>query len=66
MINEEDNISKRLGDYFEHLLNEENPRIVFGDGVPNQILAPEISREEVVKALKKMKTEKRQDLITSP
>ena len=32
--------------------------MVFGDGVPNQGLTPGISREEVEKALKKMKNKK--------
>ena len=50
------------GDYFEHLLNEENPRAVYGDGEPNENLTPAISREEVVKALRKR--EKQQDQIT--
>ena len=37
------------------LLNEENPRTVFGDGVPNEGLTPAINREEVEVALKGMK-----------
>ena len=36
------------------LLNEENPRTVFGDGVSNEGLAPAINREEVEVALKGM------------
>ena len=36
-------------------LNEENPRAVFGDGVPNEGLTQAINREEVEVALKGMK-----------
>ena len=37
------------------MLNEENPRTVFGDGVPNEGLTPAIHRKEVEVALKGMK-----------
>ena len=37
------------------LLNEENPRTVFGDGFPNEGLTPAIKREEVEVALNGMK-----------
>ena len=40
---------------FGKLLNEENPRTVFGDGVPNEGLTPAINRKEVEVALKEMK-----------
>ena len=33
--------------YYGKLLNEENPRTVFGDGVPNEVLTPAINRKEV-------------------
>ena len=55
VLSDESKIKERWGDYFEHLLNEENPRAVYGDGEPNENLTPAISREEVVKALRKMK-----------
>ena len=41
--------------YYGNLLNEENPRTVFGDGVPNEGLTPAINRKEVDVALKGMK-----------
>ena len=40
--------------YNGKLLNEENPRTLFGDGVPNEILIPAINRKEVEVALKGM------------
>ncbi len=55
VLSEDGKIKDRWEKYFEHLLNEENPRVVFGDGVPNQAVTSSISREEVKKALKKMK-----------
>ena len=58
VLKEEEQIRKRWEKYFKKLLNEENPRTVFGDGVPNQALTPGISRLEVEKALKKMKNSK--------
>ena len=56
---------ERWGDYFEHLLNEENPRMVYGDGEPNEGLTSGIMREEVVKAVRKLEMVKQQDEITS-
>ena len=41
--------------YFGKLPNEENPRTVFGDGVPNEGLTPAINRKEVEVALTGMK-----------
>ena len=32
VLNDEDKIKERWGDYFEHLLNEESPMMVYGDG----------------------------------
>ena len=52
---EHDQIIERWKGYFGKLLNEENPRTVFGDGVPNEGLTPAINREEVEVALKGMK-----------
>ena len=53
-----DKIKERWGAYFDHLLKEENLRTVFGDGVLNEGLTPEISRKDVEAALKKMKNGK--------
>ena len=51
---EHDKIIERLR-YYGKLLNEENPRTVFGDGVPDEGLTPAINRKEVAVALKGMK-----------
>ena len=48
-------IIERWKGYFGKLLNEENPRTVFGDGVPNEGLTPAINRKEVEVALNGMK-----------
>ena len=45
----------RLQGYFDQLLNEENPRSIFDDGVPNQGLKQGISRNEVKVAISRMK-----------
>lgn len=55
---EQDKIKDRWKGYFDNLLNVENPRAVFDDGVPNEGLTPGIIREEVEVALKRMKTGK--------
>ena len=52
---EPDQIIERWKGYFGKLLNKENPRTVFGDGVPNEGLTPAINRKEVEVALKGMK-----------
>ena len=52
---EHDQIIERWKGYYGNLLNEENPRTVFGDGVPNEGLTPAINRKEVEVALKGMK-----------
>jgi len=44
--------------YFEKLLNEENERRVFGEGIANERETPGIERSEVRQALKKMKNAK--------
>ena len=54
---EHDDIIERWKGYYVKLLNEENPRTVFGDVVPNAGLTPAISRKEVEVALKGMKHE---------
>ena len=56
MVDEE--IRKRWQDYFRTLLNEENPRLVASDGIPNLGVTKQVSREEVVQALKEMKVGK--------
>ena len=52
---EHDNIIERWKGYYGKLLNEENPRTVFGDGVPKEGLTPASNREEVEVALKVIK-----------
>ena len=54
VIWEHDKIIERWKGYYGKLLNEENPRAVFGDGVPNEGSTREINREEVEVALKGM------------
>ncbi len=44
--------------YFDKLLNEENPRSIFDDGVPNKGLIQGISRNEVKVAISRMKNGK--------
>ena len=44
--------------YFDKLLNEENPRSIFDDGVPNEGLTQGISRNEVKVAISRMKNGK--------
>ena len=51
-------IRERLKGHFETLLNKENPRMVTGDGSPNQGMTTEVTRTEVEKALRKMKNGK--------
>ena len=51
-------IIERWKGYCGKLLNEANPRTVFGDGVPNEGITPAINRKEVEVALKGMKHEK--------
>ncbi|KAI5726127.1 hypothetical protein M8J77_024147 [Diaphorina citri] len=58
VLREEREIKERWKTYFEKLLNEENPRNVFEEGTPNEGMTAEISREEVVLAVKKMKNGK--------
>ena len=44
--------------YFDKLLNEENPRSIFDDGVPNEGLTQGISRNEVKVAISRVKNGK--------
>ena len=55
VLSKEESIIARWKEYFEKLLNEENPRRIIGDGNPNERIVRDISREEVKKALDKMK-----------
>ena len=52
---EHDKHIERWKGYYGMLLNEENPRTVYRDGVPNEGVTPAINREEVEVALKGMK-----------
>ena len=58
VLRDQDKIRERWKEYFNTLLNEENPRSVFEDGVANEGLTPGISREEVKVALAKTKNGK--------
>lgn len=58
VLADDDRINERWAGYFEKLLNEENPRKVLEDGTPNLGATPGITRVEVEKALKKMKSGK--------
>ena len=58
VLREENEILKRWKDYFEKLLNEENPRSSRGEGEPNNEEVSEITRREVEMAMGKMKMEK--------
>ena len=55
VLREENEILKRWKEYFEKLLNEENPRSLRGEGVPNNGEETEITRREVELAMGKMK-----------
>ena len=55
ILSKEESIRARWKEYFEKLLNEENPRIIIGDGNPHQRIVQDINREEVKRALDKMK-----------
>ena len=48
----------RWNGYFDKLLNEENPRSIFDDGVPNEGLTQGISGNEVKVAISRMKNGK--------
>ena len=53
-----DMIIGRWKGYFDKLLNEDNPRSLFDDGVPNEGLTQGISRNEVKLAISRMKNGK--------
>ena len=54
----DEEIKKRWRDYYEKLLNEENPRIPSGEGLPTERATPDITRNEVQKAMRAMKCNK--------
>ena len=58
MIRKERDILIRWKDYLEKLLNEENERLIRDDGEPNDQFAGEVTRQEVERALEKMKNGK--------
>ncbi|XP_068224392.1 uncharacterized protein [Palaemon carinicauda] len=58
VLTEESEIKRRWETYFEGLLNEENPRTVFEDGLPNETVNIGVTRKEVEQAVKKMKNSK--------
>jgi exonuclease III len=58
VLTDKHEITKRWKQYFEKLLNEENPRSVMEDGTMNQGMTKEVTREEVEKAVSKMKNNK--------
>lgn len=57
VVSDREMIKNRCRDYFESLLNEQNPREFFEDGAPNEGLTSEI-KAEVQHTLKKMKNGK--------
>uniref|UniRef100_A0A8D8YAF2 Craniofacial development protein 2 n=3 Tax=Cacopsylla melanoneura TaxID=428564 RepID=A0A8D8YAF2_9HEMI len=58
VLQDHNHIKERWREYFEGLLNEENLRDIFESGVENLGVVKEVSREEIEKALKKMKNGK--------
>lgn len=48
----ENKIKDRWKNYFKQLLDEENPKTVGRDRIPNQAIKSEIIKEEVEKAMK--------------
>ncbi|XP_068224895.1 uncharacterized protein [Palaemon carinicauda] len=54
----ESEIKSRWKTYFEGLLNKENPRTVFEEGLPNKTVTIGVTRREVEQAVNKMKNNK--------
>ncbi|XP_068250325.1 uncharacterized protein [Palaemon carinicauda] len=52
VLAEENEIKRRWETYFEGLLNEENPRTVFEDGLPNETFNIGVTRREVEQTVK--------------
>ena len=61
-----DMIIGRWKGYFDKLLNEENPRSIFDDGVPNEGLTQGISRDDVKVAISRMKNGKATEMDGIP
>ncbi|KAI5735287.1 hypothetical protein M8J77_016627 [Diaphorina citri] len=66
VIRDEEKIKERWKDYFKTLLNVENPREIFEDGTENLGMTCEIDRNEVTKAVKKMKNGKSEGVDQIP
>ena len=66
VIRELDMIIGRWKGYFDKLLNEENPRSIFDDGVPHEGLTQGISRNEVKVAISRMKNGKGREMDWIP
>ena len=58
VLRREEDIQVRWKEYFEGLLNEENPRRFQEDGLPNMAVTRKVERAEVKNALSKMKNGK--------
>lgn len=58
VLQDQKEIRERWREYFDELLNEENTREIFEQGVENQGMVREVTREEVERAVKKMKNGK--------
>ncbi|XP_068236999.1 uncharacterized protein [Palaemon carinicauda] len=58
VLAEENEIKRRWETSFEGLLNEEKPRTVFEDGLPNEADTIGVTRREVEQAVKMMKNNK--------
>ena len=54
MLRKETKIVKRWQQYFENSLNEENERYIRGNGISNQGVVQDISKDEIVASLGKM------------
>ena len=55
---EDENILEPWKTYFDNLLNEESPRTVMEEGIANLGMTKDTTREEVKKAVSKMKNSK--------
>lgn len=58
ILRDERKILERWKEYFDGLLNEESPRDHHEDGIPFPGVTKGTEREEVVRALKRMKNNK--------
>ncbi|XP_066958119.1 uncharacterized protein [Macrobrachium rosenbergii] len=58
VLSREECVRARWKEHFEKLLNEENPRRIKEEGNPRVRAVPDITREEVKRALDKMKNGK--------